>query len=320
MACRKGSALIMTLMIVFMLSVLALNVCHLAGAKADITSRRMQNQRSFYLARTALRFAVEELKEDRQENEFDCVDDRWYQKFTKNGKKRKFEFYDTDNNIAGEYDIVISDESSRMNINAIEDDTLKKIFDSVSGKNNKRLIEQVREYRQSKGEEAEFVSVSELLNLEAVSPAVFFGEDYNENNSLDGWEDDGDKSLPEDNMNGRLDLGCKDLLTVFTDGKINLNCVSEAVLLNFPGINDAAAKEIISIRNGSPFRNKDDLKDLPGLSQKAKQFINRWGDVRSDVFRVIVQARSEGAKNYKQIIAVVDRSYDPVKIIYWREN
>lgn len=75
-------------------------------------------------------------------------------------------------------------------------------------------------------------SIDELLQVQGVTPLLFYGEDGNRNGRLDPNEDDGAKSLPNDNEDGILDLGFRDYLTVSSrerntlstgDKKINLN-------------------------------------------------------------------------------------------------
>jgi type II secretory pathway component PulK len=57
-------------------------------------------------------------------------------------------------------------------------------------------------------------SIDELLQVQGVTPALFYGEDANRNGRLDPSEDDGADSLPNDNQDGILDLGLRDYLTV----------------------------------------------------------------------------------------------------------
>ena len=57
-------------------------------------------------------------------------------------------------------------------------------------------------------------AIEELLQVQGVTPALFYGEDANRNGRLDPNEDDGDESLPPDNGDGVLDLGFRDFLTV----------------------------------------------------------------------------------------------------------
>jgi type II secretory pathway component PulK len=58
-------------------------------------------------------------------------------------------------------------------------------------------------------------TLDELLKVQGVTPALLYGEDANRNGVLDPNEDDGDISLPDDNQDGVLDLGWSAYLTVY---------------------------------------------------------------------------------------------------------
>ena len=57
-------------------------------------------------------------------------------------------------------------------------------------------------------------SIDELLQVQGVTPSLFYGEDANRNGRLDPNEDDGAESLPNDDQDGVLDFGLRDYLTV----------------------------------------------------------------------------------------------------------
>lgn len=57
-------------------------------------------------------------------------------------------------------------------------------------------------------------SIDELLKIQGVTPGLLYGEDANQNGLLDPNENDGDVSLPLDNSDGILDLGWNAYFTV----------------------------------------------------------------------------------------------------------
>lgn len=59
-------------------------------------------------------------------------------------------------------------------------------------------------------------SIDELLLVQGMTPAIFFGEDANRNGMLDPEENDGDASPPLDDEDGTLDAGWKDYLTIWS--------------------------------------------------------------------------------------------------------
>jgi len=77
-----------------------------------------------------------------------------------------------------------------------------------------------------------FDSIDQLLQVQGVTPELFYGEDANRNGLLDPNENDGSALPPNDNADGILDLGWRDYLTASSrerntmpsgDDKINLN-------------------------------------------------------------------------------------------------
>lgn len=75
-------------------------------------------------------------------------------------------------------------------------------------------------------------SIDELLQIQGITPALFYGEDANRNGMLDPNEDDGNESLPNDNADGILDAGWREYFTASSkernatttgDKKININ-------------------------------------------------------------------------------------------------
>ena len=85
-------------------------------------------------------------------------------------------------------------------------------------------------------------SIDELLQVQGVTPQLFYGEDANRNGRLDPNEDDGAESAPADDQDGALDFGLRDYLTVSSrerniqttgEKKINLNNGIVAEMFDF---------------------------------------------------------------------------------------
>lgn len=107
-------------------------------------------------------------------------------------------------------------------------------------------------------------AVEELLLVPGMTNLIFVGEDANHNGELDDNEDDGDESPPDDNEDGKLQLGIRDFLSVQSGlsneriGKPNLNSapfeVIQAMVWGEEESGDHAqtvAEKIVKYRNGS---------------------------------------------------------------------
>lgn len=144
-------------------------------------------------------------------------------------------------------------------------------------------------------------AVEELLLVPHMTSLVYYGEDENHNGELDDNEDDGDETPPDDNSDGKLQLGIKDYLTVQSglstekNGKPNLNSapleVIQALLWGEEESEDDAAdiaEKITKYRNGSDevLGSDDDRKfrTLPH-SDENKEGIDQAGLDPGDISR-----------------------------------
>ncbi len=88
--------------------------------------------------------------------------------------------------------------------------------------------------------DANFESIEELALVDGADEITLYGEDANLNGILDPNEDDGDKSPPADNGDGKLDAGILNFVTVWSRESNKRNDGSNRV-----DVNDAAARETL---------------------------------------------------------------------------
>jgi DNA uptake protein ComE-like DNA-binding protein len=104
-----------------------------------------------------------------------------------------------------------------------------------------------------------FESVEELRLVYGMDQTILFGEDFNQNGILDLNENDGNASPPEDNMDGRLDPGLVEYLTVYSkqtdlmmDGTPRINIHSNLTeLQQMFSTNSLDANQILSHFRGT---------------------------------------------------------------------
>ena len=107
-------------------------------------------------------------------------------------------------------------------------------------------------------------------------------------------------------------------------GKLNLNTVP-ADLLRFLvtslGADEVIADEIIYMRSGRPegITSIVDLREIPELTDNMLLGIARLMDTTSNVYTICSRGRSQATGAEVEIIAVVDRSTVPVRILEYRE-
>jgi len=244
----------------------------------------------------ALNMVVEDLEKDKKESAFDSFDEEIFSKY-----KDSLDFYGPHGDVKGSYRVYITDEEARLNINTASGESFRKFLDNFNV-DSKELSEKIFNYRENKKDKL-FYTPYELLMVEGIENNIFYGDDLNEDGVLEEWED-----KDKDN---KFDKGIKDFITVYGDGKININSASLEVLESMKGSSLKIAKEIIDKR---PFKSREELKDKLNLSSEELKNILTWAKVKSDYFRIVITVRNK--KTFREILAIVDRSAS--KIVYFR--
>jgi len=318
---RKGSVLILTLIIVTFLSALALQLSHSMRSKNRMVRTYQKDIVSLHIARGAVGKVLNAIERDKAENELDYLGEDWMAKFMRDEHAPKvLEWRDAQNRVIGKYAVRITDESAKININTAELDNLKLFLDTFKGVGSTDLARNIINYRDGKGKNKVYYSIHELLLLRGIDKDMFLGEDANENGYADMVEDR-KGFMPEVGRYSRsVEPGLKDHVTVWTDGKININTAPLSVLLSIPGVDKEIADELIKQRKQKPFALMDDIQAISSIPAKTFVEIVRWANIRSDWFKVVVTAKAENSDHNKVIVAFIDRSGDRAKIKYWREN
>ena len=114
-----------------------------------------------------------------------------------------------------------------------------------------------------------------------------------------------------------------DLLTTFSDGRININTASKEVLSMIPGMSQKTIEAIIDRRSSTPFEDQDALSEelsLIGLTPEQVGSLIKVAKVSSSAFRIRSLAVSSGRSIEKLIEIVIRRDEDGFQILYAGEN
>ena len=196
----------------------------------------------------------------------------------------------------GELVYGISDEESRLNINALGPQELIKlqdlrpeiaaaIVDWKDGDNSAQPGGAERDYYASMKppyipRNREIQTIREMLLIQGVTPELLLGEDANANGLLDSEENDGDENAPKDNRNNSLEGGWASLFTVDSavmdrnaagDPRVNVQTASESDLTGVPGITAEIAKAIVAYRGRQKLENIADLLEVANLAPERPQ-------------------------------------------------
>jgi general secretion pathway protein K len=172
------------------------------------------------------------------------------------------------------------------------------ILDWVQPGDNPRLSGAKNQYYLSLNppyycKEAPMDDLGELLLVKGVTWDLYTGQGQGQKSAAPK----GFGSSPFEN-NGYA-FGLRDVLTPFSDGRINLNTADANVLQCIPGVDAATADAIIKARSGpdgadgtsddTPFRNPGDVQRA-GVGPEVIQSAGQYGDVHSRTFQVVVTA------------------------------
>jgi general secretion pathway protein K len=297
---QKGIALILTLLITAILVTLIVEVNYSTQVDVRIAGNLRNDLQASYLATSGINIAMSYLKYDVQNTETDNLTEEWAKSFPPIPVGEGF------------VKVLIEDENAKININKI---------------------------MKEGGEEDEMIvnALARLLERAEIDMAILNSIidwiDPNDDAKAEGAEDNYYESLdpPYPCKNGPLDT-LSDLhmikgitddvygkiskhLTIYSDGKININTASKEVLACLDDeIDEANAEGIIQYREEKPFDTKEELKEVVGDEVYGR--IASIIDVQSNAFNVA--ATGHVGKVEKVVRSVIDRQEGQISYLYWR--
>ena len=286
---RRGSALVIVLWVMAVLSILATSVNFTVNLELRVGKHFLDEMRASCLAQAGVAAAMAVLAED--ETESDGLEDNWH--------SNEDTFADVELG-RGEFSVIrhstdplepsafgLVDEESKLNVNTatremlmaipgVDDEIADSILDwrdhdSIAerfGAENTYYAGLPRPYP---CKDAPFASRRELLLVRGVTPDDLFGEDVNDNAWLDSNECDGDGRPPEDDGDRVIDRGFAQFLTAYSfewnrdaqgQPRVNIDTASEAQLAAIDDISEEAAKAIVAFREKNEIKNVGQLLDV----------------------------------------------------------
>ena len=312
---ERGVALVLALAVIALLVSLVVDFSYTMMVDLTLAANLRDGQKAFYTARSGVELAKHLLQKD--DPAYDALDEDWALLPEHPG------FLAADDE--GKFKVSIEDEAAKIPINML-----------ITGDKEKKVDLVVR---------AQIERLFELLELdpELIDPIVDWLDPDN-NPQPFGAEDAYYQSLPSPYhcKNGPLDAleelllvkgmtkeilygteekkGLIHYLTLFSDGKVNINTASVEVLQSLSDkIDNVTAQAIIDYRQKNPFQEikYDDIKSLPGMTLEIFNDIKDQCDVKSSSFSL----RAEGqVREIKKVIYTVLKREEKkgVKPVFWR--
>lgn len=329
---QSGMVLVFTLIMVAVLSALTINLSNKMNQEISLLQNSIDYLKASALAQAGINYGISVLKTD-EEAEVDWSGEDW-------AEIKELIFDD------GTVTVNIEDESGKINLNYLNAKSKKEEKDS--------RISQMLELCDNIGLEYSIVPAiidwidtdEEVTELSSITVGENKGaeSDYYaelslpypcKNAPLDTVEEVlMVRGLNEENYYGEKGLG--NFVTVFTDGKININTASVEVLKSALQasvsskeesgaeaeateiIDDTSITAIIDRRIENPFYNLSSLNEFFSEEVVGKVSSSGLFDVKSNVFTITSEARVGNIE--KKITAILERKQPDVKVKFWKEN
>lgn len=309
---QRGVALILILLILTLLVVVGVEVHRALRVEASLAGNFRDLTQAGYIAKSGLEMARTLLQEDDQS--YDALNERWAQ-------FEMLSLFSSQLFPQGYFEGKIRDEHAKFNPNFLIDAygmvNLKKrrqlerlmevlghdpqmidaLLDWLDPDDQKRPLGAERDYyeieKRIKGPaNGPLINLSEIMLIKGMHQEIFYGAENKE--------------------------GLGKYLTIYSDGRININTAPLPVLMSLsPKIDQALAQTLIEYRREKPLKKLEDLRNVPGWEGIYAE-ISSEITVRSNYFGVSILGHFREARGIIQ--AVVKREGKKTKIILWKEG
>jgi general secretion pathway protein K len=305
----RGTALVLTLLIIATLAGLTIGFAGESGVELTLAGYTRDSYRAYLVARSGINEAMALLAAD-QDLEMDSYNENWHQLETLSVLQG-----------LGEEGISLSggvvDESGKINVNLLRNE---------AGEIDERREEQLRRLFRVLG-----------LKEEMVNPLLDWldADDVERQDGAEAyWYQNLEEPYPCANgpflTPGQIFLvkGMRqaerfegkrllDYLTIYSDGKVNVNTASKEVLECLSeSIDGAIAEAIIEYRKEENFTSINDLRKVPGMSDEVFAEIRDWITVKSSSFSIEFNVNCNGATSVVKTFVV--REGGKTRPIYWQ--
>ncbi len=305
---QRGMVLVLTLVVITILAVLVLEFNYLMRVEAEISGNYRDSLKAYYLANSGVNFAYLLLRDD-DDLSCDYLDEDWAL------VKPPVVIEE------GAVTFQIIDECGKININSLLtkkgriDDRKKAVLERLFEvlEIDKKLADVVCDWIDEDDEIRDFgAEDSYYSNLENPYPCKDgpLGT-IDELFLLKGFDDEA--FYGKEKERGSLNS----YLTIYGDGKVNINTASFPVLQALHSdIDESLAQEIVEYREEHPFKKITDLKEVFGIDDRLYNKISPLITVKSSFFQVYATGSLGEAR--KRIETILEREEKTLEIKYWR--
>ena len=341
---KRGAALLLVLWIIGLLGIITVSFAWDAFLEGKVASFERKRSRAESLAQSGIEIAKMLLKKQQsvtgQEDEEETLEDEWYNNALALSRGASMTL--TRELGGGTIRLDIEPEQVWRNVNNLKDEDWERLFTNVLGLPEDywpELIDSFNDWidtddmpNENGGETDDYYAtldkpysakngpldtVRELLLIKGFSEPILTGGVLNPEDPKESWI--------------VVSNGVERLLTVYGDGKINVNAIRPdniSVLLSLPGITEIEANAILEEREQPSSGTYDDDDDTSYKS--VEDFMARVGDllddntiqnyitVNSQYFRVTSVGQVDRAT--RRISAIVYVDGDLFRVLRWSEE
>lgn len=285
----------------------------------NVASYFQNRPQAGYLAEAAIKRAQAVLEDDT--NSFDSLNEFWSTGRYSDDEESVFDKTELGN---GTYNIEMVDEERKININTVSQDVLERLFQRGAGL----------------GVDGAHILASSIIDWRDTDSNALEGgaeDSFYKQLEIPYECKDANFQVPEElllvrGMTDDVLQEVKDLVTVYGEGRVNINTASREVLC-FLGMNDTLADKIILYRNGNDAveATEDDnvLKDQASIANDlgsgaglTEEELNKMVELTSAGLLGVnsgnfsINAEGKVGRRREQTLCVVDKEKE---IKYWRQ-
>jgi type II secretory pathway component PulK len=163
-----------------------------------------------------------------------------------------------------------------------------------------------------------FEGLEELAFVKGITEEIYFGT-----RQAESFEDLSDITLEQNHKaEQKGTVGLRDLLTIYGDGKINLNTVLPDVLKSLPFLSDKAIDEILSRQqlNAKKFTSLKDIETNDSFNTTDKVILLQVAKFNSNFFLLQVRIQLERMSSIHEYTAVLERDKTEVRVLSWQRK
>lgn len=160
--------------------------------------------------------------------------------------------------------------------------------------------------------------IEELLLIKGISPQVYYGSRLYENSSYLAEQDVDSDDRDYDGV----PVGLCDLLTIYGDGRININTAPKGVLDALPILSEAAVNEIVSRQNSNSlkFSSAEDIQNNDNFNAADKLMLMQVAKFNSNHFQLCIRIYNKEKLFRCEYTAVVERDGVNVNLLSWQRK